>query len=265
MSCKKAAQFYDAVANRFDQEYYGANADPCIAFDVQHVWKILRENIGENDVVLEVGCGTGYWLEKIGSEITPHVYGIDFSAGMLRYARQRAWGTLVMAEASRLPFRSEKFDVVISPYNALNHCERFQQAFQEIRRVLRIDGKALLMLDNKERLIPRYWKISDGMIESLESDPRTGGGWRHLVNGEEVEVYTHLFTQDEIRELMKGFEVRFQGIGMLSPLIPRFLRSATPSVCKMLLLILGPIERHFTLYRPGRAAHLFTVSRKVGT
>ena len=38
--------------------------------------------------ILEVGCGTSRWLTDLLSQ-TPHVFGIDYSIGMLAQVRQR--------------------------------------------------------------------------------------------------------------------------------------------------------------------------------
>ncbi len=261
---KKAVKFYDAIAETFDQEYYGPKADPAIAFDVHQVWQILSREIRSEDRVLEVGCGTGYWIEKITQKITPNVYGFDFSIEMLRIAKSRNCRLLVLSEAADLPFMSGVFDKVISPFNALNHCPSFERAFSEIRRVLKIGGKALLMVDNKQRLISTYWNFSHDKIHPLESDPRSGNEvWRHLVNGYEVGVFSHFFTKEEIVDLMKKFELWFLGIGTISPLLPRFLRRHARIIFKILLWIAKPLENFFTYHWPTRAAHLFIIAKKI--
>lgn len=71
--------------------------------------------------VLEIGCGTGNSLEDL-REITTgsgKVFGVDLSMGMLRQAQKRLQPgeiadqiVLAQADAVRLPFRDEFFDIV---------------------------------------------------------------------------------------------------------------------------------------------------------
>jgi SAM-dependent methyltransferase len=73
--------------------------------------------------VLEVGCGSApcaRWLAAQGALVT----GLDLSAGMLRYASAAGEATgievpLVRANAERLPFASETFDIACSAFGAV--------------------------------------------------------------------------------------------------------------------------------------------------
>ena len=65
VNIKKAVKFYNAVADIFEKDYYGSEADPSLAFDVDEIWEILKSNIRDGNKVLEIGCGTGQWLLKI--------------------------------------------------------------------------------------------------------------------------------------------------------------------------------------------------------
>jgi len=64
--------------------------------------------------VLDVGCGTGMILRKIGVHVA-HITGIDFSAGMLAIARHRLPHNAILqqANAAALPFKDEVFDRVV--------------------------------------------------------------------------------------------------------------------------------------------------------
>jgi len=74
-------------------------------------------DIGADDRVLDVGCGTGFGTEGL-LEHTEHVYGLDQS----RHQLQQAWKKLGkhdpvafhFGDAERLPFKDGSFDVVWS-------------------------------------------------------------------------------------------------------------------------------------------------------
>jgi SAM-dependent methyltransferase len=95
-------------------------------------------------VVLEVGCGSApcaRWLAAQGALVT----GLDLSAGMLRYAAAAGEATgievpLVRANAERLPFASETFDIVCSAFGAIPFVADLPGTFREIARVLRPGG-----------------------------------------------------------------------------------------------------------------------------
>lgn len=262
VNIKKAVKFYNAVADIFEKDYYGSEADPSLAFDVDEIWEILKSNIRDGNKVLEIGCGTGQWLLKIENELGGQSYGIDFSPEMVSIASKRGLDGVVVAEASRLPFKSLYFDSVISPLNALDHCVQYQKAFIEIFRVLKSPGIALLMVDNQDRLISRYWHIDAPNVQSLQSDPRSSEMWTHLVDGEEVIVYTHLYTKDEILSLMPGFQVDIRGLGTIPPLIPKNIRQKFPNLVKTFLVIIRKLERFINLKFPKIAAHLFIIAKK---
>jgi SAM-dependent methyltransferase len=102
------------------------------------------------DRVLDVGTGTGLVAaaaaERAGAG--GRIVGIDISEAMVRRARERAAAgglgerveyRLLDAEALTLP--DESFDVVVSLF-ALLHLPAPQRALGEMRRVLRVGGRA---------------------------------------------------------------------------------------------------------------------------
>lgn len=259
---KEAARFYDAVTPVFDHDFYGSNADPSLAFDVEEIWKILKSHIHSGDKILEIGCGNGHWMTKLEREIGVQAYGIDISQNMIGQAHERGLNKVVVAEASALPFASSSFNAVISPLNALDHCVQYMKAFIDIDRILIKGGIALLMLDNKDRFIDRYWHLDAPGIQSLKGDPRTTELWTHLVNGEEVTIYSHFYTIAEIENLLPEYEIRFRGLGVISPLVPRFLRKAAPKGVKTLLNLIRWLEQFLCIKFPQIAAHLFVIATK---
>ncbi|GAB4323069.1 MAG: hypothetical protein Kow0059_18310 [Candidatus Sumerlaeia bacterium] len=99
--------------------------------------------------VLEIGCGTGRLLPHLGGALAGDgglAAAVDLSARMLAAAaaRLRVTGAqqvaLCQAEAARLPWRSELFDVVLY-VNTFPHLRPFEAALAECRRVLRRAGR----------------------------------------------------------------------------------------------------------------------------
>ena len=95
---------YDVVAPTFDKRYAGQNYDETTT--------AVRRFIGtaSHRAVLEVGCGTGHWLDVVQGDAALLV-GIDRSLGMLRRAQKaESRAFLVQGTAELLPLTARLFD-----------------------------------------------------------------------------------------------------------------------------------------------------------
>jgi ubiquinone/menaquinone biosynthesis C-methylase UbiE len=118
--------------------------------------------------ILEVGCGTGYWLGTVRT-VAPSVYGLDYSLEMLRKAYERDSGNeLVRATAEILPFRDASFDLIFC-INAIHHFERFDRFIAEARRLLRRDG-TLAVIGMDPHHGRNYWCVYEYFPETKAID-----------------------------------------------------------------------------------------------
>jgi SAM-dependent methyltransferase len=107
--------------------------------------------------VLEVGCGSApcaRWLAAQGARVTA----FDLSAGMLAYAAAANVATgldvpLVRANAERLPFASESFDIACSAFGAVPFVADLAGTFGEVARVLRPGGSWVFAVTHPMRWI----------------------------------------------------------------------------------------------------------------
>lgn len=103
--------------------------------------------------VLEVGCGLGTdgaQFAKAGAKYT----GIDLTDAAVDLAKRRFElfnlpGTFRVADAERLLFANNSFDIVYS-HGVLHHTPDTAAAVREIHRVLRPGGKAVVMLYHRD-------------------------------------------------------------------------------------------------------------------
>ena len=99
--------------------------------------------------VLEIGCGLGTdgsQFAAAGADYT----GVDLTEAAVELARRRFElfnlpGEFETADAENLAFPSESFDLVYS-HGVLHHTPETGKAIQEIHRVLRPGGRAVVML-----------------------------------------------------------------------------------------------------------------------
>jgi 23S rRNA (guanine745-N1)-methyltransferase len=102
---------------------------------------------GPNDVVLDAGCGDGFYLGGLARQTGIDAHGIDISIPAVEAAAKRypecEW---IVANADRfLPYTDRSFSIVLSITGRMNA--------DEFRRVLRDDGRLLVALAAPEDLI----------------------------------------------------------------------------------------------------------------
>ena len=107
----------------------------------------------ETDAVLEVGSGLGLLAGEVAKQV-PHgeVIGLEFSAQQLaRASRTTPNLHFVRGDAHALPFADGRFDLVYCRY-VLEHLWSPQRALEEMRRVLKPGGRALVQ-ENDMRVV----------------------------------------------------------------------------------------------------------------
>src|SRR5262245_38618339 len=100
---------YDLFARRYD-DWSWQN------FWHQNEWPHIRQLVETAPAgsILDVGMGTGFYLKQLANP-GRQVYGIDISFGMLDVAKHRLGNRvqLVQADAIRIPFQKNTFDIVL--------------------------------------------------------------------------------------------------------------------------------------------------------
>ncbi len=155
---------YDTVAPTYNGRYARKGLDGISSALQALAWNVRPERI------LEVGCGTGHWLEEL-SPLTRHMHGLDFSSGMLRQARQRSEPFhLTHGRANQLPFANASFDLVFC-VNAFHHFDQPAVVIAEARRLLR-PGGAFAMIGMDPHGMRDRWYLYDYFPGTRETDLR---------------------------------------------------------------------------------------------
>jgi ubiquinone/menaquinone biosynthesis C-methylase UbiE len=106
--------------------------------------------------VLEVGCGRGELAERVRRELSSRVVALDQSARMVELTAARGVEAVV-GDVVELPFGDGSFDCVVAAW-MLYHASDLDRALDELRRVLRLDGR-LVAATSSERNLAEVWEL----------------------------------------------------------------------------------------------------------
>jgi len=167
-------------------------------------WQQIEDEIirSQANDILDIGCGAGSWVLRIAHRFpNVKVVGIDYSPVQILRAKNLLKNYPYLSDkvefrvgnAKKLDFDNNSFDLSICIHDILNHISDYHTAINEMGRVSPINivsvhtfGESTCYICDKND-IQEYSKEGD-MIRFRKN------------NGEEVIIYEHLFTMDEIRE-----------------------------------------------------------------
>lgn len=144
-AARAVREMFTAIAPRYDllNHLLSANVDKLWWRRTAQAFSTI---LSRPDVrVLDLCCGTGdmaFALQKRGKHAS--ITGVDFSRAMLELAAGKSGATSpihwIEADALRLPFPDESFDLVTSAFGFRNLAD-YDAGLEEIRRVLKPSGQ----------------------------------------------------------------------------------------------------------------------------
>jgi len=140
----KTAKFYDRRYQRIQLAKYD--------------FLLRNTKLGRDDFILDVGCGTGLFMERI-SHIVNRMIGIDVSKRMLRIAASRvSGGIFVLADIDSLPFRRKIFSKVFS-ITLLQNVPNPFNSLRELARLIRKNGLLAVTVLRKKMAVEELLKL----------------------------------------------------------------------------------------------------------
>lgn len=154
-------------------------------------------------LILEVGCGMGTDSRSI-SRRGADVVSLDLSFDNVSFALKGMQlfglkGRGVNADAEKLPFKDDSFDVVYS-FGVLHHTPDTQKAIDEVLRVMKPGGKCVIMLYHKGYAYYILWLLHGyKRIFGIYSQDK-------LTSQYDNTPLSRLYSKKEIRSVFRDFK-----------------------------------------------------------
>lgn len=157
----------------------------------------------DNDIILDVGCGDGYYIHLISNLSKAKVSGTDFDKSGLERARSKFGKKIPLFHGDlmrKLPFRAGSFNKVVMS-EVTEHLPDDVKGLKEVRRVMKSDG--ILCLTVPCLNYPILWDPLNWILQRIHRPIRSGffgGIWNQ---------HERLYTKEHIEKVVSeaGFSV----------------------------------------------------------
>jgi len=146
--------------NKFKDFVYRVMGYPALIRRLQApiLWKML--DLKKDDVVLDLGCGPGYFSFEI-AKIAQNTVGVDMNEKVIGFApifsNRRKGLIFIVGMAENIPFSSNTFNKILMS-SVLQMVKNDSIVLKECRRVLKKDGKIILSVPTDYIFLPLLFR-----------------------------------------------------------------------------------------------------------
>ncbi len=199
LSPRELRQYYN---RRFSER-------PLRAREGFYSWIARKVPPAEGSTVLDIACGGGYLLQKLQPN-NCNLFGCDIATEALRIAQREApEAQFAVADAEKLPYQDSSFDMVYN-LGSLEHFLDMETAAREMRRVLRPQGSAVVMVPNSRYIGDMWRKLTlRGGADHHQLLERFGslGEWRELLESNGFKV-REVFAYNKFKKRLSLFGLK---------------------------------------------------------
>jgi demethylmenaquinone methyltransferase / 2-methoxy-6-polyprenyl-1,4-benzoquinol methylase len=138
----RVRQMFGAIARRYDL------ANHALSCGADFYWRKCAADMVASwrpGKIVDLATGTGDLALAVQKKLPDaEVTGVDFLPEMLELARRKGVRKTILADAMKLPFPDASFDCVTIAFG-LRNMENWKDALVEMSRVLRPDGRLLVL------------------------------------------------------------------------------------------------------------------------
>jgi len=125
--------------------------------------KLLEKCKYKDGKLLDVGCGTGIFLETIAKRKSWHLYGVEPSKYAFKVAHNKFGDNIFNCTLEEAQFKDKSFDV-ITLWNVLEHVPDPLAVLNEAERILKDDGLLILSVPNVILYQVKRFMVKTGLL-----------------------------------------------------------------------------------------------------
>ncbi|MDH2901898.1 MAG: methyltransferase domain-containing protein [archaeon] len=210
-------------------------------------------HLGKCDLLLDVGCGSGFWMRTLMRQLTgtSNTIGIDYDKSRILSARKgfKRRTEFVIADAQALPFKDGTFDIVTCRRLLMN-VKHKDEVLGEMIRVSRFRGicscvepdfKNISEFSSVQKESDIYKKIESDSEADLEFGPKAASLF--LKNGlQEVDVWSYCMTNKTLPPYGNVEMNRLHGSRSLEDATKKLLTNISRKEKKALMMSASKID-----------------------
>lgn len=131
----------------------------------EFLMSLIPESITYNTPIVDIGCGTGAWLERLANAGFKNLYGIDNDIEQLQTKKATCWQANI--DSDDLGFGNKKFGLITS-IEVIEHLENPGRFFQHLSGLLAQEGYLLITTPNLNSVLCRLRLLLTGNLRSFD-------------------------------------------------------------------------------------------------
>lgn len=158
----------------------------------------------EGEKILDLGCGTGYYLFLLSSlPVSLNLVGLDNDSKALEEARDSLSKRIkfILSDCAKLPFKNKTFDKVVAS-EVLEHLQDDQKTLKEVSRILKPGG--IFVISTPSINYPFLWDPINWILQHLFGTHIQKGFFSGIWSG-----HIRLYNKDNLENKFKkaGFKI----------------------------------------------------------
>lgn len=145
------SEFYNTIEGDIDERAYNSDLLVQKYWQRRHTQYIKSSiSINSEDIVLDIGCGSGVQLREIGAMKCKLAVGIDLNRNALKFAKNKSIANtdFIIADAEHLPIKTNSITKVVCS-QVIEHLPNPSLLIAENNRILKTDGEIVITTPNE--------------------------------------------------------------------------------------------------------------------
>ncbi|MGF7059157.1 class I SAM-dependent methyltransferase [Brassicibacter mesophilus] len=113
--------------------------------------------ISDGTRILDFGCGTGNYTDKLRRVTGAKIFGVEPSDGMRKKAKIKNPNiNILKGNHEKIPFENDFFDFIYMT-DVIHHVPNIETMFNELKRILKINGKICIATQSHKQIEKRFY------------------------------------------------------------------------------------------------------------